>query len=349
MHLINSSAEVIKESNPYKLVEKIGRTCYKSEDKITDGSCQKFFTNLVKHQHFAILEHARLYFEIECPVFKCIQWRQKISDIFKNIPQVFITSTVDNNITSTVDKNYNSNDALVRYDYIGLSISMSYLYNPKWKSNRYHDANLFMQILRSKVEPDYLPEGGIYETEKELYLIFDYVITPYITYYENPDESKCHAFSNALDEFITIKFTCDRGVSYELARYRCAVAQESTRYCNYTKDKFSAGDIEFIYPHDYDIWDDTVKLNFINLLSACESTYNYMISKNMSPQQARTVLPNALKTEIILTMNNDQWDHFFDVRYRGVTGAPHPDIKEVAEKAYDAYVETIAKSSFSSM
>lgn len=341
MHLINSSAEVIKEYNPYKLVERIGRTCYKSEDKITDDSCQKFFTNLVKHQHFAMLEHARLYFEIECPVFKCIQWRQKISDIFKNIPQVFITSTVGNN--------YDLDDGPVGYDCIGLSISMSHLYNPKWKSSRYHAANLFMQILRSKVEPDYLPEGGIYGTEKELYLIFDYIITPYITYYENPDESKCPAFSNALDEFITIKFTCDRGVSHELARHRCAVAQESTRYCNYTKDKFGSGDIEFIYPHDYDTWDDTVKLNFTNLLSACESTYNYMISKNMSPQQTRAVLPNALKTEIILTMNNDQWDHFFDVRYRGVTGAPHPDMREVAEKAYDVYSEATAKSSFSSM
>lgn len=338
MHLINSSAEVIKESNPYNLVERIGRTCYKSEDKITDDSCQKFFTNLVKHQHFAMLEHARLYFEIECPVSRCIQWRQKISDIFKNIPQVFITSTVDNQY------NY-SNDAPARYDYIGLSISMSHLYNPKWKSNRYHDANLFMRILRSKVEPGYLSKLEIYEAEKELCLI----ITPYITYYENPDESKCHAFSNALDEFITIKFTCDRGISHELARHRCAVAQESTRYCNYTKDKFGSGDIEFIYPHDYDIWDDTVKLNFTNLLSACESTYNYMISKNMSPQQARAVLPNALKTEIILTMNNDQWDHFFDVRYRGVTGTPHPDMKEVAEKAYDVYVEATAKSSYSSM
>ena len=69
-------------------------------------------------------------------------------------------------------------------------------------------------------------------------------------------------------------------------------------------------------------------------LQTCEMIYADMINKqNLQPQQARAVLPNALKTEVVLTMSELDWDHFLDVRYRGSTGQPHPDMKIVAQKA----------------
>ena len=92
MHFIKSNATEVKESNPYKKVEKIGRICYKSEDKITDGSYKTFVTNLIKRQHFAMLEHARLFFEIELKdvedesaLDKC----RRILDDLSNVPSVY--------------------------------------------------------------------------------------------------------------------------------------------------------------------------------------------------------------------------------------------------------------------
>ena len=120
-----------------------------------------------------------------------------------------------------------------------------------------------------------------------------------------------------------------------MVRHRCAVAQESTRYCNYTKDNFGGGDISFGPPANYEDWDIGTKVTIEHHLQNSESLYNHMIEKEYAPQQARAILPNALKTEVILTMNLDQWKHFFDLRYKGTTGAPHPDMKVVAEKAYE--------------
>lgn len=67
----------------------------------------------------------------------------------------------------------------------------------------------------------------------------------------------------------------------------------------------------------------------------------FMIERGYSPQQARAVLPNALQTEVILTMNYPQWEHFFNLRMKGTTGQPHPDMKEVATKAYQVFQSSL--------
>lgn len=144
-------------------------------------------------------------------------------------------------------------------------------------------------------------------------------------------------------KYLTFHFICDRGVTHEIVRHRPAsYAQESTRYCNYSKDKFG-NEITFILPANYDQWSPFAKSRFRRALKTSEEKYMSLLKEGLTPQEARAVLPNALKTEIIMTANCEEFDHFFDLRSRGVTGAPHPDMKVVADKALVLYEENIKK------
>lgn len=128
---------------------------------------------------------------------------------------------------------------------------------------------------------------------------------------------------------VTVKFVVDRGISHELVRHRLAsFAQESTRYCNYSKDDFGS-EITFIIPEyleykseSWNIWKESMK--------QAEDAYFKMLDFGLSPQQARAVLPNSLKTEVVMTANLREWRHFFKLRALGTTGKPHPQMLEVA-------------------
>ena len=148
-----------------------------------------------------------------------------------------------------------------------------------------------------------------------------------------------HAYKT--HKYLTFHFICDRGVSHEIVRHRPAsYAQESTRYCNYSKDKFG-GEVTFIKPADYSKWDNESIHLLLHSLECSEGCYLMMLARGRTPQEARAVLPNALKTEIIMTANCEEFDHFFDLRSRGTTGAPHPDMKRVADMALTIYEENI--------
>lgn len=127
---------------------------------------------------------------------------------------------------------------------------------------------------------------------------------------------------------MTVKFIVDRGVSHELVRHRLfSFAQESTRYCNYSKDKFGK-EITVIRP----IWlkDDLARDLWETACENAQESYFKLLDQGWSPQQARTVLPNSLKTEVVVTGNMREWRHFFRLRAAGETGAPHPQMEEVA-------------------
>lgn len=127
----------------------------------------------------------------------------------------------------------------------------------------------------------------------------------------------------------TIKFICDRGVSHEIVRHRMAsYCQESTRYCNYSKDGFD-NEITVIKPcfwgkhsHEYKSW--------VSLQEASENCYMWMLEHGCTPQEARSVLTNSLKTEVVMTANLREWRHFFKLRC--AEGA-HPQMREIAIKA----------------
>lgn len=146
-----------------------------------------------------------------------------------------------------------------------------------------------------------------------------------------------HAYKK--HKHLTFHFICDRGVTHEIVRHRPAsYAQESTRYCNYSKSQFGS-ELSFIKPANYDNWKDTTRGHFLSSLVYAENAYLAMLEDGRTPQEARAVLPNALKTEIIMTANCEEFDHFFNLRSRGSTGAPHPDMKVVADKALALYEE----------
>lgn len=139
----------------------------------------------------------------------------------------------------------------------------------------------------------------------------------------------------------TLRFICDRGVTHELVRHRIAsYSQESTRYCNYSHGKFG-GEIKVIdlatgFGYDLDNPQDRAKYaEWMEAMEDAEGHYMKMLELGATPQEARSVLPSSTKTEIVVTMNIREWRHFVRLRYLGTTGAPHPQMREVAKMSYD--------------
>lgn len=134
---------------------------------------------------------------------------------------------------------------------------------------------------------------------------------------------------------LTVKVVCDRGVSHEIVRHRIAsYSQESTRYCNYSSDKFS-NELTLIKPcfweensAEYKHWKEVMEL--------IEEKYNLLLAGGTKPQEARSILPNSLKTEIFITMNLREWRHFLKLR---TSKAAHPQMREVAKAIYEQFVQ----------
>ena len=151
---------------------------------------------------------------------------------------------------------------------------------------------------------------------------------------------------------ISVKFFCDRGVTHETVRHRVAsYAQESTRYCNYSGEKFGS-EITYIDLRGGMERDpktsalDAVTFNAIynEWLLACadaERHDNKMIELGASPQIARSVLNNSTKTEIVVTMNLREWVHFFNLRAVGTTGAPHPQMAESTQPVLAVFADAL--------
>ena len=132
---------------------------------------------------------------------------------------------------------------------------------------------------------------------------------------------------------ITVRFICDRGVSHELVRHRLAsFSQESTRYVNYSKGKFGS-EITVIEPcfwpsnsHEYNIWKQACE--------HAEMVYMSLVNSQSTPQEARSVLPNSLKTEIIVTANPREWRHIFKLR---CSKQAHPQMREIMLPLLDEF------------
>lgn len=301
MKIVEPYAKLINEKDPIKLVETVGRLCYKSENKITDNSCYKFVNMLISHKHYAMLEHGHVHFLLTTHNNK--EFPSELSQI----PYIIWTE-----VQNDIYEHQKSDDRLFI-----VTVSLSHLFK-NYDDVDFPILNEMLYLFLEKYE----------ELKYEIHVEFTYEINIALG-----DESILHLLSAPDAEkhtFYTMKFVCDRGVSHELVRHRCSVAQESTRYCNYSKDKFD-NQISVIKPVNI-IEGTTVYENWYHLCSSAESTYLSMLN-DVNPQDARAILPTSLKTEVILTMNLEQWQHFFDVRFYGLTGTPHPDMLVVANKA----------------
>jgi thymidylate synthase (FAD) len=124
----------------------------------------------------------------------------------------------------------------------------------------------------------------------------------------------------------SVKFTCDRGISHEIVRHRLfSFAQESTRYCNYGN---RGGEITVIRPFFFDGAYRSKQLVWEQACIEAEADYLLLLEKGASPQEARSVLPNSLKTEIIVTGNLREWRHFLKLRTASVA---HPQMREITQ------------------
>lgn len=261
----------------YKQIERVGRVCYKSEDKITEDSAKPFVERMIKSGHGAMLEHGTVYLCFPM-AYEHLYYRYGINPY-----------------------------------------SFSYFSGSKEKGTW---RGIVTTNLRVLVENNWMDD-------------LKYICEP-TEYHERR---------------VCVHFVCDRGVSHEFVRHRVmSFAQESTRYCNYSKDKFG-NEITFIKPCFLDdsklalygpyhtvIRDKSLESIFIASLNNAEKDYIDLIDLGWKPQEARTVLPNSLKTELVVTGFVSDWNHFFDLRARGTTGAPHPQAKELAEPLMKEFI-----------
>lgn len=282
MKLIESSVQIIEEKDPYKMIELAGRTCYKSEDKITENSAKEFVDRMIKLGHGAMLEHGTIYLKID-----------KTED--GHLPPARLYWSDGN--------------------------------HKKYTRVRKHGNSIYVTTnLRVIVENDRLDD---------------------LQYQVEPTEHH--------EKRITAKFICDRGVSHEFVRHRVfSFAQESTRYCDYSKDKFG-NDITYIIPSWLDLpegkysdwdndWCDVSELKllypevdnlsdpancFLQSIKNAEYYYFMLINRGWKPQQARQVLPFAVCSPLVMTGFESDWEHFFELR---CSGAAHPDAKKLADE-----------------
>lgn len=145
-------------------------------------------------------------------------------------------------------------------------------------------------------------------------------------------------------ESISVRIICDRGVTHEIVRHRVAsYSQESTRYCNYSHDQFdnqiTVIDLASGFSYDLSTPDDRAKYQvWQEAMEAAEQAYFKLLKLGADPQEARSVLPNSLKTEIVVTMNLREWRHFFRLR---TSRHAHPQMQEVAKMIYEVMLDKL--------
>lgn len=317
MKIINPSVEIMRTGRetdfmtPEQFVEKVGRTCYKSEDKITEDSAAKFVSNLIKRGHEAMIEHWNLIFKTDCYTYSKIEsdWSTLIEygecNLKKHLrPFLRFTHTFNESNQS-------------RYIISGNMRA--------WRD--FLKAHLQVNGYISKIYYGLIQKYSLFFPEFKNYVsssIFGDKLIPISANDLIGDMEK------GVHWDVTVKFICDRGVSHEIVRHRTSsFAQESTRYCNYSGGKFGH-EITVIRPS----WAIGHNLNqsfkYSTWRSSCidaERGYFEMLNNGATPQEARSVLPNSLKTEVVMTANMDGWKHFFDLR---CDLSAHPDMQVVA-------------------
>lgn len=321
MKIIKPSVEVMRTGleleplQPEQFIERVGRTCYKSEDKITPDSAAKFVSGLIARGHEAMIEHWNFIFKTSSACYEQIVDDYEMLLHNKDLPTTeylrpFLRFTdhmgEDGEIRCIV-----SGNARAWRDYAKACIS-GFGYIPQYMYGLIKCNPLFF--------PEFLEWTPIAIVNDILFPI---------------EVSDLTEVERMVHQDITVKFICDRGVSHEIVRHRVAsFAQESTRYCNYGLDKFG-NEITVIAPSwceegsvQFDVWAESCVSNQI--------AYFDLLRMGSTPQEARSVLPNSLKTEVIVTMSLGNWDHFFELRDASTA---HPDMQVSAKQAKKAIVE----------
>jgi thymidylate synthase (FAD) len=270
MKLINSDVEIWKQGYTleeiYKHIEKCGRVCYKSEDKITDDSYIKFCDMLKRSGHLSVFEHGTVYLKIDVVAF-----------VYEFIVNQFI-------------------------------------------KNKYSKVNMS-------------PDGRIAYITTNMRVILENDWEHYLGYMHEPSPEHKRR--------ITAHFNCSIGTSREFNRHRVnSISEQSTRYCNYSKNKFG-NQLTFTIPtfledriapinryiHIPDVIEDTIIDEYLCNLSNAEKSYFNLIALGCKPQEAREALPLSTATELVHTAFESDWNHFIELR---TASGAHPDAQKLA-------------------
>lgn len=308
MQAIKAYTQIYNDLNCDEILKKIencGRVCYKSEDKIKEGSAEKFIANLIKRGHEAVLEHGSFILVVSRGFY------YETQSMIKNLEE----------------KGFNS---FLRFTYDTRPIISG-------------NVRAWRDFLKVIVEIQAELPGCFENFIKNNPIIFPEFQD--VTFrHINEDDVRIikpcdlQTTNEKLTHYdVTVKFVVDRGISHEIVRHRPAsYCQESTRYCNYSKDEFGK-EITFIIPSylDYksvgwNTWKDAMK--------TCEDAYFKLLDIGLLPQEARAVLPNSLKTEVVMTANLLEWRTFFKLR---TADAAHPQMREVTRPLLDDMKEII--------
>ena len=316
MKIINAGYKLIEEPSITKKIEKVARVCYKSEDKIADGTDIKMIQNLLKRQHTAMLEHASIILEVGEQEYMLIETiRSMMENIIEDGEQNRKCYLRYTNSTSDGD-NYRyfvSGNIRAWYEFMMYANSVNGL--PKRLYN----------IINDNV-------NNIFDIDVDT---FDYI------YDEDDFYAKVVTDMNQLTdeermvhETFSVLFTVDRGVTHELVRMRdCSFAQESTRYCNYNLGKFG-NEITVISPCFFDTGMGAASNSLVyeewkHSCETAEKSYFKLLEYGAKPQEARDVLPTSVKADIVMTTNLAEWKHIFNLRACNSTGPAHPQMAEV--------------------
>ena len=292
MDIIEPSFKVerfMERGDVIKNIELYGRVAYKSEDKITDESAAKFVSRVISLGHESVLEHGTHIFRT---AIKSPSHRQSMVEDLLGIKE----GTVGLHFSFTPN-------------YVVISANVRTIRDAK----RFVDNCLANDLLRAAsaecpaLYSDLRARGQQVDE-------FDPVQEQISLLWLPPEQSAKHLYA-------TVRFICDRGVSHEDVRHRTmSLTQESTRYCNYLKKG-----IQFIKPLFWDTASDKYA-HWKAAMEHAEFEYNWMISNGASPQEARSVLPNSLKTEIVQTANFVEWRHIFSLR---ADSHAHPQMQQL--------------------
>ena len=331
MKIIPSSVQILDNDWSIKgilrAIERAGRTCYKSVGtryfRLLEGPKNSLESNLIKQAQSDVRVVCKKGADFDPAYYLSIP--NKFIGDYLNIEQfdeeTFEDSPYYENLTAEDFVNMlmkSGHGAMLEHGTVYLDCPETIF----WKYN----SNKFSKVIA--VDTGETIGKGIYTSP-----IYKYYVTTNLRVLVENDWLDDLKYVCEPTEYhakrVMVRFICDRGVSHEIVRHRVmSFAQESTRYCNYSKDKFGQ-ELTFIEP----AW-EFPSSNIVNtrerfeaMLGEAEANYMELITLGFKPQEARAVLPNALKTEIVVTGFIDDWKHFFELR---CDNAAHPDIRKLA-------------------
>ncbi len=282
-------------------IELCGRVCYKSEEKITPDSYEGFIQRLVRRGHEAVLEHGNLIIGMSREPDGCSgAWLSALDEAFERTgaaPYIRKTCGEARNIVSG-------------------------------------NVRVWRDVLRVCAATDTRIPTAVYRILEAYGVLFADLLGG-VSPAGDGEARTLHPGELTLEREIkkhvcmTCWFTCDRGVSHELVRHRPAsFCQESTRYCNYQRGDFGS-EIAVIQPACFGP-DSIAYGTFMEAAVMAERYYFDLLNMGATAQEARAVLPNCLKTEVVMTATVEEWLHFFRLR---CSEAAHPQMREVATRA----------------